>query len=186
MIAVMLVVATVLVAAVAAVGYARRLWLLHDAASLDPVTEPGVVTFTVTLDTRPFVKAMGEAAAAMRQFGESLNRPFAVNAMVRLDEDIRWKQWLHRQRLLARASAVIGVRAGLDPAYRDRAALHALVREITADAGAWSRFTREERLELAVAAIRGWTTGWGRSEPRPELATARSYGDTVISTIITP
>jgi hypothetical protein len=166
---------------IAVTGYLRLRWLqseeLRAYAAEEP--EPGVVTVTLTIDTRGFVEAMQRASRAMNDMAAriaKLSPDFA-----RLAEEMRWRAYLDRQRTLAAHSARLGVRAGVDPAYRTPEALHALVVNILH----WSNFTESERRELAVAAMHGWAHGWGRNQPRPVLANVRHYGNATV-TVVSP
>jgi hypothetical protein len=174
-------------------GYLRLRWLLREehrayGGEVQPhVPEPGVVTVTLTADIRGFVEALGRAeraaadmAKTMRDVREALSRGTS-QSFARLREELEWRGYLQRQMVLAQHSARLGVRAGVDPAYRTPEALHALVANILH----WSNFTESERRELAVSAMHGWAHGWGRNQPRPVLANVRHYGNATV-TVVSP
>jgi hypothetical protein len=162
-------------------GYLRLRWLQTEEMRAYAAEEPtpGVVTVTLTLDTRGFEEAMLRASRAMNAMAAKLA---AVHPdFARLAEELRWQQYLARQLRVARRSASIGVSAGVDPRYQTLEALHALVAEILT----WRAYTEEERRELAVAAMHGWAHGWGRNQPRPVLANVRHYGNATV-TVVAP
>jgi hypothetical protein len=166
---------------IAVTGYLRLRWLqteeLRAYAAEEP--EPGVLTVTLTIDTRGFVEAMNKAAQAMNEMAAKIAKMHPDFA--RLEEELRWRAYLDRQMTMARRSARLGVCAGVDPRYRTLEALHALVADILT----WRAYTESERRELAVAAMHGWAHGWGRNQPRPVLANVRHYGNATV-TVVSP
>jgi hypothetical protein len=137
---------------------------------------PRPLTVTFTVDTSGFERGMRQAARALNQMGRAMAR--ASEPLARFAEEVEWQTYLRRQLYLARASAIIGVRAGLDPDYATPEALHLLVAAVLHPHGQFSAFTPEERLELAVSAIHGWAHGWGRNLPRIPVAEVHRYGAT--------
>jgi hypothetical protein len=167
---------------IAVTGYLRLRWLHAEEQRAYAAEEPtpGVVTVTLTIDTRGFVEAMNRAAESMRKMAASLTTP----DFARLTEEMKWRTYLDRQLKVAKASAVIGMRAGVDPEYGTLGDLHDLVAEVLTSSE-WSAFTESERRELAVAALLGWAHGWGRNQPRPVLASAHHYGNATV-TVVSP
>jgi hypothetical protein len=166
---------------IAVTGYLRLRWLqteeLRAYAAEEP--EPGVLTVTLTIDTRRFMEAMQRASQAMNDMAAKIAKTSPDFA--RLAEEMRWRAYLDRQLALAKASALIGVSAGVDPQYRTLDALHTLVTAILTD----QRWSESERRELAVAAMHGWAHGWGRNQPRPVLASSHRYGAATV-TVVAP
>lgn len=194
--------------AVAVIGYLRWQWLLAEEQRAYAAEELAPLVVTLTIDTRPFVEAMRQVSVAMQNMTPLIAEGVKAqvdgwrDAMTRLEgtlrripngpafdrlrEEYEWLNYLDRQRKLARASAVIGVRAGVDPAYQTPEALHALVVQLLhPDGMLFGRLTEPERRELAVAAMHGWVHGWGRNQPRPVLASAHHYGRATV-TVVSP
>lgn len=179
---------------VAVIGHLRVRWLLLEEARAYAAEEPepGVVTVTLRFDTRGFNEAMRQVAAAAQNMANQLSvatkvfQNWTPQSLDRLREEMEWRAYLDRQSVLARKSATLGVRAGLDPYYRTLDALHELVSHIIM--GLYDgryRLTGAERRELAVAAMHGWAHGWGRNQPRPVLADVRHYGNATV-TVVSP
>jgi hypothetical protein len=194
---------------IAVVGYMRWRWLMaEEARALAADTNrtmtviPGVtttttartITVTITIDTTAFDAAMRRASTAVQQMARNMaaaTERFSVMhsnyhraAIARL-EDLKKVYRLERDKKVAGTMARVQVRAGLDPAYRDRDQLHQLVRAITAREGEYDWLTHVEALDVAAAAIRGWAESYTDPGPRPQLAYGRHLGGAYI-TVVSP
>jgi hypothetical protein len=154
-------------------------WVAETVAA-----EPQTVTLTIFADTSRFVAAMRDMARMMAAVTET-----TATAADRFRQvGVTLAAGLEQQRRLrhARALARWQVRAGLDPRYRDPAALHKIVKRLAAGKTPDTRHLSEaERLEVAVAAIRGWSDAYTTRGPRKPVAEIRHYGNTTV-TLVAP
>jgi hypothetical protein len=159
--------------------------------------EPEPVTVTLTLDTRAFADAMKRTATAFANvaplIGPGITRAVGdwQRSMEKLAASLRTTP-AELEPVFARVAAqrevkVAGlcgkyyVRAGLDPKYRDPAMLHLLVQGILGGA-THDQLTEDEKRQVAVAAMRGWSEAYQKGAHVP-YAAARRYGSAVVTVV---